>query len=64
MKRVLLKSAAFVRAARRLVKKNPEAVPALQATSTICELSSSSSNMRALRPSSCNRSERTMKFIN
>ena len=32
MKRLLLQSAAFVRAARRHVKKNPEAVPALQAT--------------------------------
>jgi mRNA-degrading endonuclease YafQ of YafQ-DinJ toxin-antitoxin module len=30
MRRVLLQSAAFVRAARRLVKKNPEAAPLLQ----------------------------------
>jgi mRNA-degrading endonuclease YafQ of YafQ-DinJ toxin-antitoxin module len=31
MRRLLLPSAAFVRAARRLVKKNPEAGPLLQA---------------------------------
>ena len=31
MRRLLLQSAAFVRAARRLVKKNPEAAPLLQA---------------------------------
>jgi addiction module RelE/StbE family toxin len=31
MKRVLLQSAAFIRAARRLVKKNPEAAPNLEA---------------------------------
>ena len=31
MKRVLLKSAAFVRAARRLAKKNPEVASVLQA---------------------------------
>ena len=31
MKRLLLQSAAFVRAARRLVKKRQEATPALQA---------------------------------
>ena len=32
MRRLLLQSAAFVRAAQRLVKKNPEAAPSLQAT--------------------------------
>ena len=32
MRRLLLQSAAFVRAARRLVKKHPEAAPILQAT--------------------------------
>ena len=32
MRRVLLQSAVFVRAARRLVKKNPEAAASLQAT--------------------------------
>ena len=32
MRRLLLQSAAFVRAARRLVKKNPEAAAAIQAT--------------------------------
>ncbi len=31
MRRLLLQSAAFVRAARRLVKKNPQAAPYLQA---------------------------------
>lgn len=31
MRRFLLQSAAFVRAARRLVKKNPKAAPILQA---------------------------------
>jgi len=31
MRRLLLRSAAFVRAARRLVKKNPEAAPSFQA---------------------------------
>ena len=31
MRRVLLPSSAFVRAARRLVKKHPEAAPILQA---------------------------------
>ena len=31
MRRLLLQSAAFVRAARRLVKKNPEAGPSFQA---------------------------------
>jgi mRNA interferase YafQ len=31
MRRVLLQSTAFVRAARRLVKKHPEAAPILQA---------------------------------
>ncbi len=31
MRRLLLRSAAFVRAARRLVKKHPEAAPILQA---------------------------------
>jgi len=31
MRRLLLRSAAFVRAARRLVKKNPQSGPALQA---------------------------------
>ena len=31
MRRLLLQSAAFVRAARRLVKKNPEAGPSIQA---------------------------------
>jgi addiction module RelE/StbE family toxin len=31
MRRVLLQSAAFIRAARRLVKKNPQATPILQA---------------------------------
>lgn len=32
MRRLLLQSAAFVRAARRLIKKNPQAAPSLQAT--------------------------------
>ena len=32
MRRLLLRSAAFVRAARRLVKKNPETGPILHAT--------------------------------
>ena len=32
MRRLLLRSAAFVRAARRLVKKNPETGPILQTT--------------------------------
>jgi mRNA-degrading endonuclease YafQ of YafQ-DinJ toxin-antitoxin module len=32
MRRLLLQSAAFVRAARRLVKKNPAVAPILQAT--------------------------------
>jgi len=31
MRRLLLQSAAFVRAARRLVKKNPQAAPTLHA---------------------------------
>ncbi len=31
MRRLLLQSAAFVRAARRLVKKNPQAAPDIQA---------------------------------
>jgi addiction module RelE/StbE family toxin len=31
MRRLLLRSTAFIRAARRLVKKNPEAAPHLQA---------------------------------
>ncbi len=32
MRRLLLRSAAFIRSARRLVKKNPETGPILQAT--------------------------------
>ena len=32
MRRLLLRSAAFVRAAKRLVKKNPETSPILHAT--------------------------------
>jgi len=32
MRRLLLQSAAFVRAARRLMKKHPEAGPILEAT--------------------------------